>query len=308
MSDALTTITKLIQSPPRSLATGAVLFGIVWGFFKGVESVLTENTKLEIAVWLVGMKPLGPKAQPWPDTFAKVFDRVFGKKHISWRCFWRSALASSLVYVVVLLISFWISGSAFPSRNRAAYVMLFLLIAGSVAFDYASLLETRLVLALMRRFRSSAVWFAFLVLDLGCTLVTSVMAYVMWGRLLEVIAYEWVGDWSFGFVEIVIRAYLGYLVLYLHHLGFAVVPSLTDTNGNILLPYYASGLVTSVWLWLYAGSGFLLKAARRFDIGFDWFNRKFDIEKKPLQSIGLVAGALVALVYWVAVIVSRVVG
>ena len=65
---------------------------------------------------------------------------------------------------------------------------------------------------------------------------------------------------------------------------------------------------TSIWLWLYAGSGFILKAARRFDIGFDWFNRKFDIEKKPLQSIGLVAGALVAIVYWTAVIVSRVVG
>jgi len=51
-----------------------------------------------------------------------------------------------------------------------------------------------------------------------------------------------------------------------------------------------------------------LKAARRFDIGFDWFNRRFDIEKKPLQSIGLVAGALVAFVYWAVAIVSRVVG
>jgi hypothetical protein len=39
-----------------------------------------------------------------------------------------------------------------------------------------------------------------------------------------------------------------------------------------------------------------------------WSIRHFDIEKKPLQSIGLVAGALVAVVYWVAVIVSRVVG
>ena len=65
---------------------------------------------------------------------------------------------------------------------------------------------------------------------------------------------------------------------------------------------------TSIWLWLYALSGFILKAARRFDIGFEWFNRKFDIEKKPLQSIGLVAGALVAIVYWAAVIVSRIVG
>ena len=77
---------------------------------------------------------------------------------------------------------------------------------------------------------------------------------------------------------------------------------------SYVFPLLLSGFVTSVWLWVYAGSGFLLKAARRFDIGFDWFNRKFDIEKKPLQSIGLVAGALVAIVYWVAVIVSRVVG
>ena len=51
-----------------------------------------------------------------------------------------------------------------------------------------------------------------------------------------------------------------------------------------------------------------IRAARRFDIGFDWFNRKFDIENKPLQSIGLVAGALVAVVYWAAVIVGRVMG
>jgi hypothetical protein len=69
--------------------------------------------------------------------------------------------------------------------------------------------------------------------------------------------------------------------------------------------FFYPAFFTSIWLWLYAGSGFLLKAARRFDIGFDWFNRKFDIEKKPLQSIGLVAGALVAVVYWAAVIVSR---
>jgi hypothetical protein len=43
-------------------------------------------------------------------------------------------------------------------------------------------------------------------------------------------------------------------------------------------------------------------------VGFQWFTRHFDIEKKPPQSIGLVAGALVAIVYWTAVIVSRVVG
>jgi len=62
----------------------------------------------------------------------------------------------------------------------------------------------------------------------------------------------------------------------------------------------------SIWLWLYADSGFLLKAASRFDKVFNLFNLKFKIEEKPLQSIGLVAGALVAIIYWLAVIISRV--
>ena len=66
-----------------------------------------------------------------------------------------------------------------------------------------------------------------------------------------------------------------------------------------------SAIFTSIWLWLYAGSGFLLKAARRFDVGFEWFNRKFDIEKKPLQSIGLVAGSIAALVYWGAALLHH---
>ena len=56
MPDTLTTITKLINSPPGQLAAGGVLAGIVWKFFERVESVLNEDTKLEIAVWLLGVR------------------------------------------------------------------------------------------------------------------------------------------------------------------------------------------------------------------------------------------------------------
>src|SRR5579862_3815205 len=91
--DALTTITKIINSPPGQLAAGGVLAGIVWKFFERVEAVLKDDTKLEIAVWLLGVK-VGQKLEPWPETFAKVFDRVFGKKHLSWTCFVKSSTVS----------------------------------------------------------------------------------------------------------------------------------------------------------------------------------------------------------------------
>ena len=76
-----------------------MLAGIVWKFFERVESVLTDQTKLEIAVWLLGVK-FRQKIEPWPDTFAKVFDRVFGEKHLSWKCFWRSSVASTILALV----------------------------------------------------------------------------------------------------------------------------------------------------------------------------------------------------------------
>jgi hypothetical protein len=52
-TDALTTLTRLINSPSGVLAAGAALAGIVWKFFERVEAVLPDQTKLEIAVWLV---------------------------------------------------------------------------------------------------------------------------------------------------------------------------------------------------------------------------------------------------------------
>jgi hypothetical protein len=56
MPDVLTALTHLIQSPPGQLAAGGILTGIVWKFFERVQAVLTDQTKLEIAVWLLGVK------------------------------------------------------------------------------------------------------------------------------------------------------------------------------------------------------------------------------------------------------------
>jgi hypothetical protein len=84
-------------------------------------------------------------------------------------------------------------------------------------------------------------------------------------------------------------------MLRLPHLGIVI--------GRLsVVPAFIAG----IWMWLPVVSGFLLIAARRFNIGFEWFSRTFDIEKHPLQSIGLVAGAIVAVVYWTAVGISRV--
>src|ERR1700721_2657311 len=96
----LPSVTTFINSPPGQLVAGAALAGIVWKFFERVEAVLTDQTKLEIAVWLLDRKKFSPTFQSWPDTFAKIFDRVFGETHLSWRCFVHSCLATLTACII----------------------------------------------------------------------------------------------------------------------------------------------------------------------------------------------------------------
>lgn len=70
------------------IAVGGGLFYGVVKFFDLVGDRLNEDTRLEIALWLLGVKT-AEKLQPWTQTFTTVFDRVFGRKHLSWRCFFR---------------------------------------------------------------------------------------------------------------------------------------------------------------------------------------------------------------------------
>jgi hypothetical protein len=282
-------LTVNIGLPPvvGQWVAGGVLAGIVWKLFERVEAVLTENTKLEIAVWLLGVK-VGQKVEPWPETFAKVFDRVFGTKHLSWKCFCRSSIAS---YGALCIVKFWeqflhptyaSSASLFERATETLWYGFW----GNVLPDFVSLLESRYVLHFMKRATKGFALIGWLLSD---AVLTSGIALTVTHVML---AYFWVGDdpkqWSWT-----ITAFRNHFV--------------DSRQLNTALSLVIPAFFTSIWLWLYAGSGFLLKAARRFDIGFEWFNRKFDIEKKPLSSIGLVAGALVAVVYWGAVIVSRVV-
>jgi hypothetical protein len=294
MADTITTITNLINSPPGQLVAGGVLAGIVWKFFERVEAVLTDSTKFEIAVWLVGVK-VGQRVEPWPDTFAKVFDRVFGSRHLSLKCFLRSCIAS--LSSVAIVVIFMFGRDAINSLLKVRYFAFWALVGNAIP-DYASLFKGRRLVETMRRTRRPPLW-ALLLIDVVFNIVIGLVA----GIVTDSARGQTYSDLLYfdtpvpTFLES-LRGGFGLLfsrpLFYVHGITWA----------KITVP---ATFFTSIWLWLYAGCGFLLKAARRFDIGFQWFNRKFDIEKKPLSAIGLVAGALVAVVYWTVVIVSRMV-
>jgi hypothetical protein len=301
-ASVLDTITKLIQSPPGHLVAGGVLAGIVWKFFERVEAVLTDQTKLEIAVWLLGVK-VGQKAEPWPETFARVFDQVFGTKHLSWKCFVRSIMATIACVSIFVLRYVQESQMTMYSNwfGRPIWIpVLHTILTANLLPDYISLLESRWMLRFMQQ-TDSPLWTASLiVLDFVLTscislLAVSTFAYASFVGGIKPNSF-WKSAWS-GFASVWSHPLI--------QIGGVFRSPISSGKMWLNVLFFYPAFFTSVWLWLYAGSGLLLKAARRFDVGFDWFNRKFDIEHKPLQSIGLVAGALVAVAYWSVVIVSR---
>ena len=231
-----------------------------------------------------GSKPFGPKVEPWPKTFAKVFDRVFGAKHLSLTCISTSILVSFGCYVFSLFVL------ELVGKHRLSDIPKMLMFAFiSLLPDYVSLLKTRWLLGMLKSQASVLVYVMVLVLDvlLGCVIAvfTPILTLVV---MVIVVAKTVVPHAS---AQVTHRASQGIVVLAV--LSFVL---------NLMASFFAS-----VWLWLYAASGFLLKFARRFDIGFQWFNSKVDIEHKPLSAIGLVAGALVSVLWWTVVVVRWIV-
>jgi len=302
MPDTLTTITTLITSPPGQIAAGGVLAGIVWKFFEKVEAVLTDETKLEIAVWLLGLD-FKKRVANWPSTFAKLFDRVFGEKHFSWKCFLRSCLATYASLIVTVILSGRqvqpLARNLFM-RGGPQFLPLFLVnsVFGNLAPDYISLYKSRYIVGVMSKTKNLFVQLGLFVGDLIMTCGVGLVGVTIGTSL------HWFLGWELSdFARII--GINGYLQM-MKHVPYTVLHAVTTRSGmtyGVGVLFFYPAFFTSIWALMYFAAGVFIAGLRRFDIGFQWFNRRFDIEKKPLSSMGLIAGAIVAVLWWTVVAV-----
>jgi hypothetical protein len=290
-------IQTLAAADQTSWATPLAVFGFGLGLFYGVqyflkvvEDNLSADTKLEIAVWLLDLHP--PRGvERWPSTLVKLFERVFGEKQLSLKCVWRSCAASVLTSVVILSGLFVLNFESIflgPYHNRwwvEFGITKFFLFCFSAALisnlipDYFSLWKTRALLNLSEAHPAIIIQTLSFLVDL--------------------------------FVSLIIFVISGWIAA----IAFVLLYFLFGYKGDVLGKPIETGAVLSVfllllpaclgrlWLLLYLVSGLILKLSRKADIGsdigFNWFNKKFDIEHRPLQCVGLITGAIVTLFYWI---------
>ncbi len=101
-----------------------------WGWAAGLAAsmlaltllaggLLNQERKDEISLWLMGAQ----SEDNWSRSFVSLFDAVFGGRHLSLRCFLRSAAASLIAVAAIWLLmgNFGRSGSAsIPTCHSAA--------------------------------------------------------------------------------------------------------------------------------------------------------------------------------------------
>jgi hypothetical protein len=122
MATPIDGLTGFLISPPGQLTAGSLLCGIVWKFSERIENVLTDQTKGEIAKWLRGVKT-SDRVRPWAYTFATMFDRVFGEKHFTWRCFWLSGFISLTIASLAWLLAFSAFRSISDDRSGVGFAV-----------------------------------------------------------------------------------------------------------------------------------------------------------------------------------------
>jgi len=179
-----------------SVLSLSFLFGtlaFIWIVFEKGESVASSALKARITQWLKG-DPVRVVAG-WLSTFPEVFDHVFGARHLSWKCFRRSCLASLGTVLAVTL--YWATSrpkevaAIFAASHVASAALSYFVLTLLLSFvpDYLSLLKSRRLIGWMNRKRSAGSLCLGVLLDLLLTMMLVGAAFYAYFLLRQFVWY-----------------------------------------------------------------------------------------------------------------------
>lgn len=249
----------------------------------------------------------------------RVFVWTFGQRHLSWKCIFRSLLAT----VVILLL---LSGFPFffQMQNEISFIMEHLdapvadtaknfpglsellqesgasslsltrlvlpYLLATVLADYFALWKTRRLLATLKPVAGAGWWR--LAVDVVASLLISVLSVLLSMFLMNVLVFDSVPQIG-TFLQFQLSGLWKSLAISPFETGFAMTDDGTSTQFSDFLfndLSVFSTLFTSVWMLLVLLSTTVLKLLtplQRFTV---WF---FDFEHHPVKAIGTVSAALV---------------
>jgi len=234
------------------LVTAFTFASIFFTSMRFVGNRLSPDTNANIELWLKG-----DYQDSWLKIFCDVFDKVFGKKHLSLKTFFRSAIVSiSSVFVLYFIFStvFQVLGSRTPSNISLIKVLI---IGGilNIIPDYISLFETRWILKKFSKFSS------------------------------------FIGNLGILFLDLVISATIILSSIYLfQHFRGEEINSWIELVAifSIYSIFFYSTFITSVWSWLFFISKWFVALISKTKLR-TWL----DLKTNPMATIGAVGAILI---------------
>jgi len=246
----------------------------IWVLFERAEKVLKPDVRDGIARWLRNADPRETDIN-WPDSFGMAFDGVFGEKHLSWKCFLRSCVAS-MIGVMIMSVLYWtLNPNPRWSINLPA-VWIIGCIGAMLNFvpDYVSLLESRWVIKIMSRCSAAIVTVTLLIVDVAATAAIFLILFTGLIMFLDSMSSPT------GFASATATVYAAEIM----RLSINGLEFWRHGESDFVGIFLYTTLFTSVWVWLYVGGGMVLKFIQKIAPMRRWF----DLENAPLRSIGFV--------------------
>jgi hypothetical protein len=191
----------------------------------------------------------------WIPDFTLVFDRFFGRKHLAWRCFYRSSIISIFCFSIFYVLT----GIYLEFSGPAPVIFpIFFALAFNVISDYLSLLETRLILNIRIPIPLK------IVIDSILTFAISLLW--IWVSVYLLAFDHYTTFWSV--LNDVLRWFLG------HQTG--------DVPTIMVRIIIGTGYATSIWLWFHGLAHFAIRNLQTFNFVMSWLN----VKERPIRAIG----------------------
>lgn len=248
--------------------------GTVWSLFQAAANATTPKYQRIISKHL---KRLEVNAKEnWPSNFIYIFDSVFGRRHLSIRCFVASSIASLTTIAVLIFLKLifkqYTSLELYEVGSFRDIVIMAL--SFNLILDYVSLLQTRYWLSLLKVQNNLVYLLLIVVGDFILTTLTVYLGVLLYYSLI--IPLQIFGS-IFPF-----SLYFG--------LAFSIYWDLTFQTLTFMSTFIFSTYLTSAWLWLFLISSSIIRVVI-IPTGHSlrFLKSALDIDHKPIESIGLIA-------------------
>jgi hypothetical protein len=297
----------MTDDPFVLVGSAAALAGAVIGAFWKYEEVASPEAKVAVASWL-RYRGAGSKGNDLARHLVVAFNKIFGERHFTLKCFGRSCLASLIAICIVSLIWGFLRPDeaggfvrrlmSFPSSAGVFFIVV--VVGFNCIPDYLSYSKLRRILMIMARTNGFARLWALALFDTLSTL--AILACGIVGVFLAAIAFGGIDVPGIPSLDASLR-----LIYKVFFSPASIIAALKLKAGNRTISpgvFLYSALFVSAWSWLYVMTAlttrFIVQLFPKLMTRAVWF---FDVEGHPLRSFGCIAGGIV----FVGIVTLRIV-